>query len=255
MESPFNNYDIIKYLIKKEFKDDSHNLLKLAHTSSFLRKEIIENELYPEMIDIIKNNNIYQVKELEKKIIQKKRNKDSLITLLKNNNSNLREIERSNIDDPETIQFIKKQIKKYKININNLQEEMNNLNLRIKSLRKKNLFFNQKFIELEFYPLPRNRNNNYWYMAHTRPGHITQILVDKIKLKYIVKDDDGEYSYIENLYFNKNSNILHLTNCGSLKNSDLNNCVFVKKDNLIDHDDIDFTYCKKCTKNIINFLI
>lgn len=250
MDSPFNNYDIVKEILNN-LKDEPHNLLKLAHTCSFFRKEIIENDLFPEMIDIIKNNNIYQVKELEKKIIKKKNNKNSLTNILKNNISNLKEIQKSNIDDPETIQFIKNQIQKYKININKEQEEIKNLHLKLISLRKKNLFLDQKFVELEFYPLPRNRNHNYWF----RYANVSTIYVDKIQLKYIVKDDNGDYKYIENLYYNKKSKILHLTNCGSLKTSELNNCVFIKKDDLIDHNNINFTYCKKCTEDICNFLI
>ena len=88
MYLPFNNIDVVKYVFYL-FKDEPHNLLKLTHTSSFFRKEIIENEIYPDMIDIIKNNNIYQVKQFEIDIINIK-NKDSLITILENYIINLR---------------------------------------------------------------------------------------------------------------------------------------------------------------------
>ena len=252
MDSPFDNIDIIK-IILGIFKDEPHYLLKLAHTSSFLRKEIIENDLFPHIINIIKNNNIYQVKQIEKDIINIKRNKDSLITLLKNNKSNLREMEKANIEDTDAKEFIKKQILNYKNIVNKNNDKINNLNLRLESLRKKNLFFNQEFVELMFIPQPiqRLRGYNYYYLSNYR----TTIYVDNIKLKYIVKDDNGEYKYIENLYYHKKSKLLHLTNCGSLLNSELNNCVFIKKDDLIDHDDIEFTHCKKCTRDIRNFLI
>jgi len=254
MESPFENNDIIKKIIYS-FKDDCHNLLKLAHISGFFREEIIENDIYPHMIDIIKGNNIYQLKKFEEDIKNIKKNKDSKITLLKNNKSNLNEMEKVEKDDPKAIQFTKDQINKYKENITQINEKRNYLNLRIQSLRKKNLFFNQYFIELIFHPLPRPNYARYlhngMYIRH--PGHQTAIWVDKIKLKYIVENDNREYKYIENLYYHKKSNILHLTNCGSLKNSDLNKCVFNKKDDLIVHDYL--KYCKKCTQDIRNFLI
>ena len=69
------------------------------------------------MIDIIKNNNIYQVKQFEIDIINIK-NKDSLITILENYIINLREIQKSNIEDQDSIKFIKNQIQKYNKNIN-----------------------------------------------------------------------------------------------------------------------------------------
>ena len=61
---------------------------------------------------------------------------------------------------------------------------------------------------------------------------------------------------LKNLFFTKKSRILHLTNCGSLKNSDYNNCVFIKKDDLNEYlYDKELFYCKKCTRDIRNFLI
>lgn len=261
MDSPFDNIDIIKIILGK-FKDDPHNLLKLTHTSSFLRKEIIKNDIYPHIINIIKNNNIYQVKQIENKISNAINYKDSIKTILTNFISTGKEILnlkiKYNIEDPETLDFIKKQIRKEKNMLINITDYINNLNLRLESLRKKIFFFNQTFVELMFIPQPRQRLTGnyangmiYYYMPYIP----TTVNVDKIKLKYIVQDDNRDYKYIENLFFNKKSNMLHLTNCGSLKNSDLDNCVFIKKDDLIEYDEREFTYCKKCTRDIRNFLI
>lgn len=258
MDLPFDNFDIVKHFTYL-FKDDPHYLLKLAHTSSYFRKEILENEVYPDMINIIKHNNIYQEKQIEKEIIKTKINKERLMVILQNYKSILREIEKGNSEDIDVIQFNKNEIKKYNTNINKLKEKVNHLNLKLESLRKKNLFFNKKFVEIIFLPQPRQRLvGNFYYGGaayYYLSNYETTINVDNIKLKYIVKNDNGEYKYIENLFFNKKSNMLHLTNCGSLKNSDLNNCVFIKKDDLDKHTHREFIYCKKCTRDIRNFLI
>lgn len=257
MDSPFDNFDIVKHFTYL-FKDDPHYLLKLAHTSSYFRKEILENEVYPELIDIIKRNNIYQVLQLEKLIISTTKNKERLKDILNNYKFILMEIEKDDIEDIDAIQFNKNEIKKYNTSINKLSEKINYLNLKLERLKKKNLFFNQKFIEFKFYPQPIQRRVanypngiNYYYMYYNP----TAIFVDKIKLKFIVQDDNGDYKYIENLFFNKKSKMLHLTNCCCLQNSDLNNCVFIKKNDLVEYDMSEFKYCKKCTHDIRNFLI
>jgi hypothetical protein len=262
MNSPFDNYDILK-LIVYNFKDDPYNLLKLSHTSSFLRKEIIKNNIYPHMIDIIKNYNIDHLKVAEDELIKINKEKMIVLNIVKNFldslktlkiyynmmfiNENKPNIDYKNIkevDDQESIKFIQNQNIKYKQELTNLNEKIIYLNLRIQSLRKKNLFFNQNFIERKILQLPQNR----WHYTYT------YINVNKIKLKYIVKNDNGEYKYIENLYYNINSNMLHLTNCRSLKNSVPDYCIFIKKDDLVEHDNINFRYCKHCLNDIQLYL-
>lgn len=247
MDSPFENYDILK-LIVAQFKDDPYNLLKLAHTSSFFRNEIIKNDNYLPMIDIIKNNNIILLKLAEDKINNINNKKKKITIIIKNYLSNLKLLYNDK-DVQKEINFIENQIKIKRNKLKLLNDDNINLNLKIERLIKKNNFFNQTFIECKILQRPLNRRNIY--------TPYTYIYVDKIKLKYIIQNNKGDYKYIENLYYNKNTNMLHLTSCGTLKNISTlndNHLIFIKKDNLIDYTNLNYKYCKHCLNDIQSYL-
>ena len=225
METPFNNNDILKIIISY-FINDSRTLLKLSHVSTIFRSEIINNDIYPSMNNIIKNNNIVFLKVTEDNIININKEINQITNIIRNYLSNLQLLDVNNEDKLDEIKFIKNQILKYKQKILNLNNKNKNLNLTVKRLKKNNLFFNQIFTECKILQRPLNRNRfgglRYQY---------TNIYVDQIKLKYIIENSNGNYNYIENLYYNKNTNMLHLTSCGTYAHCDPNNCIFIKKDN------------------------
>lgn len=237
MDSIFNNYDIIKLIIEKN-KNNIYILYKLFHTSKLFRNEIKKLN-----INIIKDYNIYQLKKSVNNNINFKLKKDNIINIIKNLKEIIKYYSKGKINEQEDIKLFNNKIIKYKEYLNNINNNLNKLNLKIINLRKKTLFLNTTFIESKSIPL---QIPYYPYITN---------YVNNIKLKYIIKNSQEEYEYIENLFYNNKSKILHLTSCSSLNNCDIYNCNFIKLDSLNEIDNLNIIYCKKCTNLIREELI
>ena len=76
---------------------------------------------------------------------------------------------------------------------------------------------------------------------------------NNIKLKYIVKDDNQNFNYIEYLIYNSRSKILHLPYCNY--NPDSLNIHGLRLEELSDLDTNNLKYCSNCLNYLENILI
>ena len=84
MDSPLDNYDIVK-IILNILKYDFNTLYNLLHVNNLIRTEILSNNTYPKLIDILIK---YKISQLDNLIIDIKKNNQNIAILnniIKNN--------------------------------------------------------------------------------------------------------------------------------------------------------------------------